>query len=220
MKENLFMAKSRPYLILSAAMSIDGKIASRKGRSNLSSKKDLIRVHKLRKTADAILVGKNTINVDDPLLTVRYVKGKNPIRIILDPKGSLSIKSKVIQTAKQIPTMLVVSENASRKVERFVTKGVQVIRCGKNRINLKKLLEILGKKGIKRIVVEGGGTTNWYFFKEKLVDEIIITITPFVLGGITAISLVEGIGFGEIHKSYKLKNIKKIKNEIVLHYVS
>jgi 2,5-diamino-6-(ribosylamino)-4(3H)-pyrimidinone 5'-phosphate reductase len=220
MKENLFMAKSRPYVILSAAMSIDGKIASRKGRSNLSSKKDLIRVHKLRKTVDAILVGKNTINVDDPLLTVRYVKGKNPIRIILDPKGSLSIKSKVIQTAKQIPTMLVVSENASRKVERFVTKGVQVIRCGKNRINLKKLLEILGKKGIKRIVVEGGGTTNWYFFKEKLVDEIIITITPFVLGGITAISLVEGIGFGEIHKSYKLKNIKKIKNEIVLHYVS
>jgi 2,5-diamino-6-(ribosylamino)-4(3H)-pyrimidinone 5'-phosphate reductase len=220
MKENSSMAKSRPYVILSAAMSIDGKIASRKGRSNLSSKKDLIRVHKLRKTADAILVGKNTINVDDPLLTVRYVKGKNPIRIILDPKGSLSIKSKVIQTAKQIPTMLVVSENASRKVERFVTKGVQVIRCGKNRINLKKLLEILGKKGIKRIVVEGGGTTNWYFFKEKLVDEIIITITPFVLGGITAISLVEGIGFGEIPKSYKLKNIKKIKNEIVLHYVS
>ena len=214
------MGKSRPYVILSAAMSIDGKIASRKGRSNLSSKKDLIRVHKLRKTADAILVGKNTINVDDPLLTVRYVKGKNPIRIILDPKGSLSANSRVIQTAKKIPTMLVVSENASRKVERFVTKGVQVIRCGKNGIDLKKLLKILGKKGIKRIVVEGGGTTNWYFFKEKLVDEIAITITPFVLGGITAISLVEGTGFGEIPKSYTLKNIEKIQNEIVLHYVS
>ena len=220
MGENSSMAKSRPYVILSAAMSIDGKIASRKGRSNLSSKKDLIRVHKLRKTADAILVGKNTINVDDPLLTVRYVKGKNPIRIILDPKGSLSAKSRVIQTAKKIPTMLVVSESASRKVERFVTKGVQVIRCGKNRIDLKKLLEILRKKGIKRIVVEGGGTTNWYFFKEKLVDEIVITITPFILGGITAISLVEGTGFGEIPKSYKLKNIEKIQNEIVLHYVS
>ena len=214
------MAKSRPYVILSAAMSIDGKIASRKGRSNLSSKKDLIRVHKLRKTVDAILVGKNTINVDDPLLTVRYVKGKNPVRIILDPKGSLSIKSKVIQTAKKFPTILVVSENSSKKVERVVTKGVQVIKCGTNKIDLKKLLGILGKKGIKRIVVEGGGTTNWYFFKEKLVDEIIITITPYVLGGTTAISLVEGTGFGEIPKSYKLKNIKKIQNEIVLHYVS
>ncbi|MDE1769876.1 MAG: 2,5-diamino-6-(ribosylamino)-4(3H)-pyrimidinone 5'-phosphate reductase [Thaumarchaeota archaeon] len=214
------MAKSRPYVILSAAMSIDGKIASRTGRSNLSSKKDLVRVHKLRKMADAILVGKNTINVDNPLLTVRYVKGKNPIRIILDSKGSLSPKSKVIETAKKIPTILVVSENASSKVERFAAKGVQVIRCGKNKIDLKKLLAILGKKGIKKIVVEGGGNTNWYFFKEKLVDEIAITITPYVLGGTTAISLVEGIGFGEIPKSFKLKNIEKRQNEIVLHYVS
>jgi 2,5-diamino-6-(ribosylamino)-4(3H)-pyrimidinone 5'-phosphate reductase len=214
------MVKSRPYVILSAAMSIDGKIASRTGRSNLSSKKDLVRVHRLRKTVDAIVVGKNTINVDNPLLTVRYVKGKNPIRVILDSKGSLSPKSKVIETAKKIPTILVVSENASRKTERFVSKGVQVIRCGNSRIDLKKLLEILGKKGIKRIVVEGGGTTNWYFFKEKLVDEIAITITPYILGGTTATSLVGGIGFAEIPKSYKLKNIEKIQNEIVLHYVS
>ena len=166
------MAKSRPYVIVSAAMSIDGKLATRTGRSNLSSKKDLIRVHKLRKSADAILVGKNTIRVDDPLLTVRYVKGKNPIRIILDSKANLSTKSRVIETAKKVPTILVVSENSPRKVDGFIAKGVEVIRCGKNKIDLKKLLEILGKKGIKRIVVEGGGTTNWYFFKEKLVDEI------------------------------------------------
>ncbi|TRZ80503.1 MAG: 2,5-diamino-6-(ribosylamino)-4(3H)-pyrimidinone 5'-phosphate reductase, partial [Nitrosopumilales archaeon] len=186
------MAKSRPYVIISAAMSIDGKLATHTGRSNLSSKKDLIRVHKLRKTADAILVGKNTISIDDPILTVRYVKGKNPIRIILDSMGSLSPKSRVIETAKKIPTILVVSENAPRKVERFIAKGVEVIRCGKKKINLKKLLEILAKKGIRRIIVEGGGTTNWYFFKEKLVDEITITVTPYVLGGSTAISLVEG----------------------------
>jgi 2,5-diamino-6-(ribosylamino)-4(3H)-pyrimidinone 5'-phosphate reductase len=214
------MEKSRPYVILSAAMSIDGKIASCTGKSNLSSKKDLIRVHKLRRSVDAILVGKNTINIDDPLLTVRLVKGKNPIRIILDSKGNLSPKTKVIKTAKKIPTILVIPENAPRKVEKFVTRGVQVIRCGKNKINLKKLLEILGKKGLKKIIVEGGGTTNWYFFKEKLIDEIAITITPYVLGGSTAISLVEGDGFGEIPKPFKLKKVEKIQNEIVLHYVS
>lgn len=214
------MAKSRPYVILSAAMSIDGKIASRTGRSNLSSKNDLVRVHKLRRMVDAILVGKNTIAIDDPLLTVRYVKGKNPIRIILDSKGSLSPKSQVIKTAKKIPTIIVVSENASRKVEKFVSEGIQIIRCGKNKINLKRLLEILGKMGVKRIVVEGGGTTNWYFFKEKLVDEIAITVTPYILGGNTAISLVEGDGFGEISHPFKLKKIEKMKNEIVLHYVS
>jgi len=214
------MAKSRPYVIISAAMSIDGKIATRTGKSNLSSKKDLIRIHKLRRSIDAIVVGKNTINVDNPSLTVRHVKGKNPIRVILDSKGSLSPKSKVIKTAKKIPTILVVSENAPRKVERFVAKGVRVIRCGNNKIDLKRLLEILGKKGVKRIIVEGGGTTNWHFFKEKLVDEIAITVTPYVLGGSTAISLVEGDGFGEIPDSFKLKKIEKIQNEIVLHYVS
>ena len=214
------MAKSRPYVIVSAAMSIDGKLATRTGRSNLSSKKDLIRVHKLRKSTDAILVGKNTISVDDPLLTVRYVKGKNPIRIILDSQASLSTKSRVIETAKKVPTILVVAENSPRKVERFIAKGVEVIRCGKNKIDLKKLLEILGKKGIKRIIVEGGGTTNWYFFKEKLVDELVITIAPYILGGRTAISLVEGDGFREIPNSFKLQKIQKIQNEIVLHYIS
>ena len=213
------MEKSRPYVILSAAISIDGKIATRTGRSNLSSKKDLVRVHNLRKSVDAILIGKNTVNVDNPSLTVRYVKGKNPIRIILDPNGSLSPKSKVIRTAKKTPTILVVSEN-TKNVEKFVAKGAQVIKCGKKKINIRKLLQILGKSGIKRILVEGGGTTNWYFFKEKLVDEIIITVTPYVLGGSTAISLVEGIGFENISNSFKLKTIKKIQNELVLHYVS
>jgi 2,5-diamino-6-(ribosylamino)-4(3H)-pyrimidinone 5'-phosphate reductase len=214
------MAKSRPYVMLSAAISIDGKIATRTGRSNLSSKKDFVRVHRLRKNADAIIVGKNTINIDDPLLTVRYVKGKNPIRVILDPKGSLSPKSRVIKTAKKIPTILVVLENASREVERFASKGVEVIRCGKRKIDLTKLLELLGNKGVKKIILEGGGITNWHFFKEKLVDEIVVTITPYIIGGDTAISLVEGEGFGEVPKPFKLKKIKKIKNEIVLHYVS
>jgi len=214
------MEKSRPYVILSAAISIDGKIATRTRRSNLSSRKDLIRVHNLRKSVDAVLVGKNTVNIDDPLLTVRYVKGNNPIRVILDSKGSLSTKSNVIKTAKNIPTILVVSENSPRNVEKFTMKGVQVIRCGKKKIDIKKLLKILRKKGIKKIVVEGGGITNWYFFKEKLVDEIVVTITPYILGGSTAISLVEGVGFGKISNSFKLKKIEKIQNEIVLHYVS
>ncbi len=214
------MEKSRPYVILSAAISIDGKIATRTRKSNLSSRKDLIRVHNLRKSVDAIIVGKNTIRVDDPLLTVRYVKGNNPIRVILDSKGGLSTKSNVIKTAKNIPTILVVSENAPRNIKKFTANGVQVIRCGKKKIDIKKLLKILGKKGIKKIVVEGGGTTNWYFFKEKLVDEIVVTITPYILGGSTAISLVEGVGFEKISNSFKLKKIEKIQNEIVLHYVS
>ena len=216
------MVKSRPHVIVSGAMSIDGKIATRTGKSNLSSRQDLTRVHKLRATVDAILVGKNTINTDDPLLTVRLTKGKNPIRVIMDPRGKISKNSKVVKTARKIPTILVISENAPIKVDKFLEMGIEVIRCGKNKIDLKRLLQILKKKGINRILVEGGGITNWYFFKEKLVDELMITVTPHILGGNNAISLVGGMGFDKIFSSnsLKLNGIRRMKNEVILHYTS
>jgi len=216
------MAKSRPHIILSAAVSIDGKIATYSGESNLSSKMDLIRLHRLRRDMDAILVGKNTINVDDPLLTVRHVKGKNPIRIILDSSGTISTNSKIVKTANKISTILVVTERATRITSKLDKKRVEIIRCGRNKINLKKLLNVLQKRGISKILLEGGGITNWYFLKEKLVDELILTVTPYILGGKDAISLVQGDGFGKISKSpsFKLKKIKRMKNEIILYYAS
>jgi len=216
------MAKSRPHIILSAAVSIDGKIATYSGESNLSSKMDLIRLHRLRRDMDAILVGKNTINVDDPLLTVRHVKGKNPIRIILDSSGTISTNSKIVKTANKSSTILVVTERATRITSKLDKKRVEIIRCGRNKINLKKLLNILQKRGISKILLEGGGITNWYFLKEKLVDELILTVTPYILGGKDAISLVQGDGFGKISKSpsFKLKKIKRMKNEIILYYAS
>jgi 2,5-diamino-6-(ribosylamino)-4(3H)-pyrimidinone 5'-phosphate reductase len=217
------MARSRPYVILSAAMSIDGKIATRTRQSKLSSKKDLARVHKLRSNVDAILVGKNTVFADDPLLTVRDVTGEKPIRIILDSRASIPSTSKIVKTARKIRTLVIVSQRAPKKsIAGLEDKGVNVIICGRNTINLKELLGILRKKGINKILLEGGGITNWYFLKERLVDEIIITIAPFVLGGKDAISLVEGFGFDKISKSpsFKLKKIDKMKNEVVLQYVS
>jgi len=217
------MEKSRPHVILSAAMSIDGKIATRTHHSKLSSTEDLARVHRLRKNVDAILIGKKTVFTDNPILTVRYVKGKNPIRIILDPQAHISLTTRIVKTAKKICTMIIVTQKASKKnIEKLEEKGANVIICGQNRIDLKKLLQILRKRGIYKILLEGGGTTNWFFLKERLVDEIIITITPFVLGGQDAISLVEGLGFDKISKSrlFKLKKINRIKNEVILHYVS
>ncbi len=125
------MEKSKPYVILSAATSVDGKIATRTGDSNLSSKQDKVRLHKLRSKVDAILVGKNTVLLDNPLLTVRYTKGKNPIRIILDSKGTISKKSKILQTSNKIPTIIAVSKKISKsnfdKLRKF---PVEVIIAG------------------------------------------------------------------------------------------
>jgi 2,5-diamino-6-(ribosylamino)-4(3H)-pyrimidinone 5'-phosphate reductase len=215
------MVKSRPHVTLSAAMSMDGKIATRTGNSEFSSKEDLIRVHKLRANVDAILVGKHTVMIDDPMLTVKYVKGKNPIRIILDSTASIKSTSKIIKTCKTIPTIIVVSEKASRKnIIRLKREGLEIIKCGQNKINLKKLLRILKKKNIRNLLVEGGGLTNWSFIKDGLVDEIIVTITPYIIGGSSATSLFQGKGFDKISHApmLTLKKINRIKNELVLHY--
>lgn len=215
------MEKSRPRVILSAAMSLDGKIATNTGDSRLSSKQDKIRIHKLRSKVDAILIGSNTAKRDDPLLSVRYVKGKNPLRIVLDSMATISQKSQIIRTCKKIPTIIAVSKKASsQKISKLKKHPLEIMVLGKNRVNIKKLLKSLSKKKIKTLLVEGGGTVNWEFIKFGLVDEMIVTITPYLIGGQNAITLVEGKGFSHIHKStkLKLKKICQVENEIVLHY--
>ena len=215
------MAKYRSRVILSAAMSLDGKIATKTGDSKLSSKKDLIRLHKLRSKVDAILVGKKTILKDNPLLTVRYVKGKNPIRIILDSTGTLPTKSKIIQTADKIPTIVASSKKISKKDKsRLENHNIETIVIGQKSININLLLKKLYKRKIKKILLEGGGTTNWNFLKNGFVDEAIITITPFLLGGENATSLIGGEGFSKISTSSKLRltRVSKQGNELLVHY--
>ena len=216
------MEKSRPYVILSAAISIDGKIATKIGDSKLSSKQDSIRLHKLRSKVDAILVGKNTVAIDDPLLTVRHTKGKNPIRIVLDSKGTLSDKSKILQTSDKIKTIIVVSKKITKSNNNKLSKfPVELIVTGERSVNIKSLLRKLSAKKIKTILVEGGGTINWEFIKQNIFDELIVTLSPFLIGGNNAISLVEGQGFDKISKSpnLRLKSVKRLKNHLVLHYV-
>ncbi len=107
-----------------------------------------------------------------------------------------------------------------KNLEKLKKFPVTVQVCGKDRINLKKLLGILKEKKVKNLLVEGGGITNWTFIKERLVDEAIITITSYLLGGSSSPTLVDGNGFSIIAKSLrlKLKKVTKIKNEVVLYY--
>ena len=214
------MENCKSMIVLSAAMTLDGKIGQRNKKVILSSKSDKIRVHKLRSKFDAILVGKNTVEQDDPLLTVRHAKGKNPIRIILDSHGTIKNTSKIIKTAKNIPTIIVTSQLVSkRNFSRLKNLPLDVIVCGKNQVDIRKLVPILCKKGIKKILVEGGGTLNLSFLKNNLINEIIITITPFVLGSENSINLFEGIlKPTKTLSSFKLKKVQKNNNEIVLNY--
>jgi len=154
-------------------------------------------------------------------LSAHNTKKKNPIRIILDSNATICMNSRILKTCSKIPTIIVTSKKAQKKnLQKLEKFPIQIIVCGKYIVNIKKLLVILKKKGIKNILVEGGGTANWAFVKENLVDEAIITITPYLVGGMTSTTLVDGDGFSTIAKSIrlKLKSVSKMKNEVVLHY--
>ena len=198
---------SRPFVILNAAMSLDGKIATFTGDSRMSSPSDMRRVHRLRASVDAIMVGLRTLLRDDPKLTVRFVKAPKPYRIIVDSNALSPPSSYVVRTAREIPTIIAVTSRAPKKrIEGLKKMGVTVIVCGRGPlVSLILLLNRLRRLGIRRILLEGGGTLNWSMLSNQLVDEISVAITPRILGGSSATTLIEGKGNALVRDAIQLK---------------
>ncbi len=213
-------------------MTVDGKIATSSGDSKISSRKDLVRVHKLRASVDAIVVGISTILADNPRLTVRLVKGKNPARVIVDSRGRIPLDSQIMRTASKVKTIVAVTDKApEEKLMELRDMGAEVLVISEGKkgrsaavphgVNLKLLFRKLENRGLKKILVEGGGELNWSLLHLWLVDELTITIAPKIAGGRLATTLVEGDGFDEIAQSISLQ-LKKIERkkggELVLYY--
>jgi 2,5-diamino-6-(ribosylamino)-4(3H)-pyrimidinone 5'-phosphate reductase len=222
----------RLKVIINGAMTVDGKIATSNGDSKISSKEDLVRVHKLRASVNAIVVGISTVLADDPQLSVRLVKGRNPARVIVDSSGRIPLDSQIMYTASKVKTIVAVTDQApEEKIIKLRDMGAQVLvlsegKKGKSAavphgVNLKLLFRKLGKIGLKTILVEGGGELNWSLLRLGLVDELTVTIAPKIAGGRLATTLVEGDGFDEIAQGVRLQ-LKKIQRkktgELVLHY--
>ena len=219
-------------VIMNGAMTVDGKIATASGDSKISSNEDLVRVHRLRASVDAIVVGISTILADDPQLTVRLVKGKNPTRVIVDSRGRIPIDSQIMRMATKIKTIIAATDQAPKeKILKLEDMGAQVLVISEGKrgqsaavphgVNLKDLFRRLEKMRLRRILVEGGGELNWSLLHLWLVDELTITIAPKIAGGRLATTLVEGDGFDEIAQSIKLKlkKVERKKNgELVLRY--
>ncbi|MHA1149133.1 MAG: 2,5-diamino-6-(ribosylamino)-4(3H)-pyrimidinone 5'-phosphate reductase [Promethearchaeota archaeon] len=212
-----------PFILLSAAMTIDGKIASKAGDPELSDEQDWKEVHKLRSEVDAIMVGKNTILKDNPKLHIKYHEHKGYYRIVVDSNLFTPINSNVITFQPDIyPTIFCCTENASEeKINRFESKGVRIIRSGTAaQVDIKNLLPQLHAMGIKSILLEGGGNLNWSFIRNNLVDEIRLAIAPWIIGGKDATSLVEGEGFEKMLEAPRYELIKAYNREnyVILRY--
>ncbi len=220
---------NRPYCILSSAMSVDGKIATARFRdSSLSSKEDWKRVHQLRNDVDAIMVGRKTVEVDNPKLVVKegLIESKsiikNPLRVVPDSKALVSPKSQVITYAPEVPTIIAVSDKAPLDRKRKLQEaGAEVIVLGKEKVNLKKLMNFLSEKGCKTILLEGGGRLNWSMFTQGLIDELRLSIAPVIIGGEDSISLFGGIGFEKIKDSplLTLENKEMFGDCLVVTYM-
>ena len=214
----------KPYIILSAAMTIDGKIASRTGDPELSDEDDWKEVHKLRCTMDAIMVGKGTILKDDPKLHIKYYEHQGYHRIVLDSNLSIPLDSKVINyEPKLYPTIICTTENASKEIiKQYESKKVKILQAGSGaQVDLKKLMPKLHEMGIRSILLEGGGTLNWAFVENDLIDEMRLTIAPWIVGGRNATSLVEGVGFDKMFQAprFRLVGVTYRNDYAILNYL-
>ena len=188
-----YITTSIPFVTVKFAQTLDGRIATATGSSRwVSSHPSLRFAHRLRRNHDAILVGAGTVTNDDPELTVRLVRGRNPLRLVLDTLLTTPPEAKVFKDQEKARTVLIASETAPLSRRRLMEKkGIEILTPGTTtdgRLDLRGLLVILGERQITSLLVEGGSRVITSFIKERLADELIVVVAPKIVGrGIDAV---------------------------------
>jgi diaminohydroxyphosphoribosylaminopyrimidine deaminase/5-amino-6-(5-phosphoribosylamino)uracil reductase len=207
---NKYIVTKKPFVTVKTAMTLDGKIAAATGDSRWvtgeAARQD---VHLIRHQTSAILVGINTVLEDDPQLTTRNVlHGKNPIRVVLDSKLHIPLSSKVV-TDGQAPTWIFTScdFDQEKKLE-LERRGVRVfVTSSAGAVDIQEMLSFLGEQQIASLLVEGGGSINFSFLREKAVDKVISYIAPKLIGGKDALTPFTGEGFDKMSDAIELSEL-------------
>lgn len=209
-----FITQGLPWVILKAALSLDGKIAATDGSSRwISGSPARDYVHLLRGEVDALLVGINTILYDNPRLTVRHPlwRKKRITRVVLDSQLRLPLDSRLLKTLDQGQVIVFTSAQASPKKKKILmAKGVKIINVNgeKNFLNLHQVMRELGQLGVASLLVEGGSQVLTSFLEQNLGDKIILFLAPLLLGGQKAPSLFGGHGFPSIKSGLRLRHYR------------
>lgn len=206
-----YIVKKEPFVVMKTGMSLDGKIATYSGESKwITEEKSREDVHNLRNELTGIMVGINTVLKDNPQLTCRVNGGRNPIRIIVDSTLKIPIDCKIVNTAKEVETIIATTDKANLdKINSLEDKGVKIIVVpSKNgKVNLKELMITLGKLKIDSILLEGGGTLNFSALEEGIVDKVKIYIAPKIIGGKDSKTPIEGKGIDNLKDAFKITNL-------------
>ncbi len=201
-----FVTTGRPFVVAKVGMTLDGKIATRTGHSRwVTSETSRLRVHALRNEVDAILVGSRTVMLDDPSLTTRIAgeEKRDPVRVVLDAGDYLDASRRVFHVASDAPTWIATCE------AREYPNADDVIRVprGPGGVDLAALLGELGQRDITFLLIEGGGTTHAAAFAAGIVDKVWFFVAPKIVGGVHAISPVEGEGVATMDEAIQLERM-------------
>ncbi len=209
-----FIKSGIPYVTIKYAQTLDGRIATKTGNSQWISSEALRKyVHRLRAINDCIMVGVGTVIADDPQLTVRYAKGHNPLRVVVDSKLRIPVKSSVLRDNNSHLTIIATTSKApSRKVTAVKNLGAEVLVVKKDKnggVSLRGLLRELGKRGITSVIVEGGSEIVTSLLKANLVDKMMILTAPKIMGkGVEAIG---DLGVCKIKDTIKFSSFKTMR---------
>ena len=182
-----FVTTEIPYVVLKLALSLDGRIASRTGSSKwVTGPEARARVHQLRSQQDAVVVGIGTALADDPRLTVRDAPGPSPLRVVLDTRLRLPPASRLVESAREVPTWVICTTDAPQSAEEaLVERGVEVMRAApsaEGRVDPLAALKLLSGRGIVTVMIEGGAELAGSVLAGALVDELHCFIAPILLG--------------------------------------
>lgn len=216
-----FMRTGIPFVTLKFAQSIDGRIATASGQSRwISSGQSLKFAHALRSHHDAVLIGSGTLSKDDPELTVRLVKGRNPLRVVVDSHLHISTDARILKDQSEARTIVATTVHASRdKRARLMDLGIEVITVDTDkdrRVDLMRLLFELGKRNVSSVLVEGGAAIITSMLLEQLPDRIVIIIAPKIVG--KGIEAVGNLGTKTIDESPALhyKKIRRLGDDLII----
>jgi len=218
-----YMKTGTPYVVMKYAMTLDGKTATTSGKSKwITGDKAREHVHQSRHKYSGIMVGVNTVIMDNPMLTCRIPRGRNGTRIVCDTSLRIPFDSKIIQTAREISTFIATSSLEMNKIAKFSDMGCKVIQVPKKDgfIDLNVLMIKLGEEKIDSILLEGGSTLNFSALENGIVNKVEAYISPKIFGGVTANSPIGGIGIENPDNAFKLvrKNMKLFGEDIFLEY--
>jgi len=220
----------RPYVYVNMAMTVDGKITSA-GREipALTSGHDREEMDRLRAEADALLVGAGTLRADDPPLHVRSEamrayrrslgKPDGLDRVVVSARLDLPRDARFFDATHGGRCIVATVEDAPDEHVRELSSRAEVWRAGRGRVDVRVVLERLRELGVERLLVEGGGETNWALVEQDLVDELHVTVAPWLLGGRSAPTLLEGTGFAMAgRRGLRLNEVRRIDDELYLRY--